>query len=107
MAHCDGGAGAAGGAGGYNFGLSGSANGGSACEGVFNASTPACATGAGGDANGGNPNAGGAGGIGIGGTGGDGGLAIGGDGGAGGVTCFEPGSCFNTNAGTSRMLKLK
>ena len=45
---------AAGGAGGSNFGVSGSANGGSACEGVFNASTPACATGAGGDANGGN-----------------------------------------------------
>ena len=30
-----------------------------------------------------------------------GGLAFGGDGGAGGVACLEPGSCFNTDAGTS------
>ena len=33
---CRRGAGAVGGAGGSNFGVSGSANGGSACEGVFN-----------------------------------------------------------------------
>ena len=63
MAHCDGGAGAAGGAGGSNFGLAGTAEGGSACQGEINATTPACLTGAGGDANGGNAVAGGAGGM--------------------------------------------
>ena len=86
--------------GGSNLGLAGRAEGGSACQGEINATTPACltvlvatltaAT---------QPPA--AGGIGIGGIGGDGGLAFGGDGGLGGVACFKPGSSFNTNAGTS------
>ena len=97
-AHCDGGVAALGGAGGSNLGVAGSANGGSVCEGAVNATTPACLTGAGGDANGGNAAAGGAGGTGSGGVGGAGGLAFGGDGGLGGVACFEP-SSGNTNAG--------
>ena len=101
MAHCDGGAGAAGGAGGSNFGVSGSANGGSACESVFNASTPACATGAGGDANGGNPAqavlaASVLAALAVTAASPSVGTAV-----LGGVACFEPGSCFNTNAGTS------
>ena len=50
----------AGGAGGSNFGVAGSAEGGSACQGEIGATTPACVTGAGGDANGGNAAAGGA-----------------------------------------------
>ena len=36
------------------MGVAGTAEGGSACQGEINATTPACLTGAGGDANGGN-----------------------------------------------------
>ena len=49
----DGGIGVAGGAGGSNFGVAGTAEGGCACQGEISATTPACLTGAGGDANGG------------------------------------------------------
>ena len=88
IAHCDGGAGChAGGAGGLALALLKVAV---HVKAQINATTPACLTGAGGDANGGNAAAGGAGGIGIGGLGGDGGLAFGGDGGLGGVACLEP-----------------
>ena len=90
------------------MGVAGSANGGSACEGAVNATTPACLTGAGGDANGGNATAGGAGGTGIGGLGGVGGLAFGGDGGLGGVACFEPFQLVETPMlARAAMLKLK
>ena len=98
----------AGGAGGSNFGVAGTAEGGSACQGEIGATTPACVTGAGGDANGGNAAAGGAGGIGIGGAGGAGGLAFGGDGGLGGVACFEPCKlCQQQCWHAAAMLKLK
>ena len=73
----------AGGAGGSNFGLSGSVSGGAACQQVVSGAQ-ACSTGTGGSANGGLSGPGGVGGIGIGGTGGKAGDASGGVGGLGG-----------------------
>ena len=83
-ASCSSGAGGVGGVGGSNFGLAGSATGGSACQSDTGGTSSACTSGNGGTATGGLAGAGGVGGTGVGGAGGQGGLATAGSAGADG-----------------------